>query len=134
MYLSISEYGILGAFARLKTRQEPEINLMGYDKNFNLIPQYEVRICGKRYVLDFFVPGAKIAVEIDGREWHSTNKQRENDYDKERNLQTNGYRVLRFTANHAIEKPTDCLVQIYNFYCQLNVDRPEVIELEVVNG
>lgn len=84
------------------------------------MPQFKVTIEKKRYILDYYVPYGKIAIEVDGRQWHSTNEQRERDYERERNLLCNGYSVLRFTANQAIQEPTECFCQIYKLYCRLN--------------
>jgi len=121
-YSSIAEYGILGSYARFKTGQKPECDLLGYDKEFILMPQKKITIYKKRYILDFFVPHGKIAVEVDGRQFHSTNKQREYDYERERNLIMDGYHVLRFTANQAIQEPTECFKQVYNLYCRLHTE------------
>lgn len=123
-FSSIAEYGILGSYARFRTCQEPECNLIGYDNRFTLMPQFKVTINKKRYILDFYVPHGKIAVEVDGRAYHTTNKQREYDYERERNLTCDGFTVLRFTANQAIQEPTECLKQIYTLYCRLNTEKP----------
>lgn len=119
-YSSIAEYGILGSYARFKTCQNPECDLLGYDKQFVLMTQFKVTLNKKKYILDFYVPHGKIAIEVDGRQYHTTNKQREYDYERERNLIMDGFNVLRFTANQAIQAPTECFVQIYNLYCRLN--------------
>lgn len=119
-FSNISEYGILGSYARFMTCQSPECDLIGYDKQFVLMPQFKVTLNKKRYILDFYVPHGKIAVEVDGRQYHTTNKQREYDYERERNLIMDGFNVMRFTANQAIKDPTECFKQIYSLYCRIN--------------
>ncbi|KPD00586.1 hypothetical protein LR69_01238 [Geobacillus sp. BCO2] len=53
--------------------------------------------CGK-YRIDLALPAYKIAIECDGRAYHSTSEQRAHDRRKNAYLRKHGWRVLRFSG------------------------------------
>lgn len=59
----------------------------------NWTPQYRLR--------DFIV-------EIDGQEYHKTKAQRQEDYERERFFQKNGYAVIRFTGSEVFTDARRC--------------------------
>lgn len=59
------------------------------------IPQYKV---GK-YRIDLAFPHQLIAIECDGKAYHSTPKQKAQDKRKDRFLQESGWTVLRFSGS-----------------------------------
>ncbi|MDA1569902.1 DUF559 domain-containing protein [Bacillus cereus] len=63
--------------------------------NNGFYPQTQVP-CGK-YRIDLVILG-KIAVECDGKKWHSSSQQKAHDKRKDAFLRENGYIVLRFTG------------------------------------
>ena len=67
--------------------------------------QWEVEAGGNRYRLDFAIPEKKIAIEVDGHEFHSTKEQRTKDAVRDRNLQLEGWRVFRFTGSEIYANP-----------------------------
>jgi len=64
--------------------------------------QFPISYSDGRYILDFYCPSRKLAVEIDG-EYH--NSQREYDERRTQWLATHGIRVLRFTNQQVLENP-----------------------------
>ncbi|RDY58909.1 endonuclease domain-containing protein [Flagellimonas nanhaiensis] len=58
--------------------------------NLNLYPQVP---CGK-YFIDFANPKLRLAIEVDGKDYHSEEKDR----DKTEFLIKEGYRLIRFTG------------------------------------
>jgi very-short-patch-repair endonuclease len=56
-----------------------------------LLPQFPV----KRYFVDFANPFLKIAIEIDGKQWH---KDTEKDKDRQSDMEQDGWRFVRFSA------------------------------------
>jgi very-short-patch-repair endonuclease len=83
---------------------------------FGLRYQYKV----ENYTLDFaFIRGDfKLAIEIDGHEFHSTKQQRTRDAKRARKLSELGWEVIRFTGNEVYKDAVDCVLQtckiIYN--------------------
>lgn len=63
--------------------------------NNGFYPQTQVP-CGK-YRIDLVILG-KIALECDGKQWHSSPQQKAHDKRKDAFLRENGYIVLRFTG------------------------------------
>ncbi|MBO8172090.1 MAG: DUF559 domain-containing protein [Bacillaceae bacterium] len=53
--------------------------------------------CGK-YRIDLALPSYKIAIECDGKAYHSTPEQKAHDRRKNQYLQRNGWKVLRFSG------------------------------------
>lgn len=74
----------------------------------DLEPQYTVDQCR----LDFAFPNEKIAIEIDGHEYHKTKEQRTNDARRERYLQSKGWKVIRFTGTEIFGDILNCLQEM----------------------
>src|SRR5215210_7260789 len=58
-----------------------------------------VTVCGHAYYIDIGFPEKMLAVEIDGREFHSSAADFERDRWRQNDLVNAGWRVLRFTAS-----------------------------------
>ncbi|WP_205651888.1 endonuclease domain-containing protein [Bacillus infantis] len=54
--------------------------------------------CGK-YRIDIALPGHQIAIECDGKAYHSSKEQKAHDRRKNAYLKANGWKVLRFTGS-----------------------------------
>jgi very-short-patch-repair endonuclease len=64
-----------------------------------------VMICGHSYYVDIGFPEINLAVEIDGREFHTAAADFERDRWRQNELVNAGWRVLRFTARMLEETP-----------------------------
>ena len=62
-------------------------------------------VCGHPYFVDIGFPEINLAVEIDGREFHTAAADFENDRWRQNDLVNAGWRVLRFTARMLEEAP-----------------------------
>jgi hypothetical protein len=70
------------------------------------VPQHEVRGHDGRTVrLDFAWPALRIAVEADGRRWHSTTADFERDMARANRLAISGWQLLRFGWNDVHHDP-----------------------------
>lgn len=78
-------------------------------------PQYRV---GK-YRIDFALPIQRIAVEIDGHDYHKTKEQRTRDAARDRWLTIEGWTVIRFTGSEVYANPEACTSQIRELVCKL---------------
>lgn len=63
------------------------------------------------YILDFYCPGARLAVEIDGRQ-HASEEALRYDDERTRGLAARGIRVLRFTNDDVVQRPAFVVDQI----------------------
>ncbi|GEM_PF-3135822 len=79
--------------------------------DLHIYPQHKV---GK-YRIDFAIPDKKIAIELDGHEYHKTKYQRTNDAQRDRWLFGEGWQVLRFTGTEIYKNLDGCIDEI----CQL---------------
>lgn len=88
-YKALSKWGTL----------TPQVNIKGYRVDFALtdIPN---------------VPLLKIAIELDGHEWHKTVEQRNDDYRRDRVLMKAGWKVVRFTGAEIYGDCAGCVAEI----------------------
>jgi very-short-patch-repair endonuclease len=64
------------------------------------------------FIVDFYSPSSKLIIEIDGPIHRS---QKEQDAERDRALQTLGYRVLRFT-NDQVDNELETVLKIISSY------------------
>jgi len=76
--------------------------------DLHLYPQHPV---GK-YHLDFAIPDKRIAIELDGHEYHKTKYQRTHDAKRDRWLFGQGWTVLRFTGTEIHQDLDRCIDEI----------------------
>lgn len=65
-------------------------------------PWYE----GRRGIVDFADPVARVIVEADGRRWHATGQAMIDDRRRDRTAAANGWLVLRVAWTDVVERPT----------------------------
>lgn len=66
---------------------------------------YPLEMHSGRYWIDVAFPALKLAIEIDGREFHNTPEAFESDRWRQNDVVLAGWRVLRFTANMVRDHP-----------------------------
>lgn len=76
--------------------------------DLHLYPQHKV---GK-YRLDFAIPDKRVAIELDGHEYHKTKYQRTHDAKRDRWLYGQGWTVLRFTGTELHADLDRCIDEI----------------------
>jgi very-short-patch-repair endonuclease len=76
------------------------------------VGNYPVEICGYAYYVDIAFPDAKLALEIDGREFHTAPEVFEQDRWRQNDLINAGWRVLRFTPTMLQDSPQFVLATI----------------------
>jgi very-short-patch-repair endonuclease len=79
----------------------PELN--------GLKPQHEV--FGGRYRLDFALPDRKIGIELDGHAWHSKPEAFTRDRSRQRELELDGWRIVRFSGAEIMRDAGECVRQ-----------------------
>jgi very-short-patch-repair endonuclease len=75
--------------------------------NDSLVPQYEIP--DTRYRVDFAVPDAKIAVELDGYEYHNDKDTFTKDRKRQRDLEMRGWRFIRFSGSEVYRNAAQCV-------------------------
>ena len=73
----------------------------------DLVPQYKVQ----GYRLDFAIPKVKLGIEVDGLAYHSGQDAFQKDRERQRQLEMQGWRILRFTAREVQYTPEQCVRQ-----------------------
>lgn len=72
-----------------------------------------------RYRVDFILKDARLIIELDGHEYHSTKEQLEKDAIRQRYLSRAGYTVIRFTGSEISRNPKSCVLEVRQIYKEL---------------
>jgi len=78
------------------------------------LPNYPLHDDAGRTIaeIDFADPDLRIAIEVDGRAYHSDRRSFERDRERQNMLVIRGWRVLRFTWERMINDPTGVIAEI----------------------
>jgi very-short-patch-repair endonuclease len=69
-----------------------------------------------RYRVDFILKDARLIIELDGHEFHSTREQLEKDAIRQRYLTRAGYSVIRFTGREINRNAEACVREVREMY------------------
>jgi len=69
-----------------------------------------------RYRVDFLLKDARLVIELDGHEYHSTREQLEKDAIRQRYLSRAGYSVIRFTGREIHRDVQCCVNEVRTIY------------------
>ncbi|MBP6157226.1 MAG: DUF559 domain-containing protein [Polaromonas sp.] len=69
-----------------------------------------------RYRVDFLLKDARLVIELDGHEYHSTKEQLKNDAIRQRYLSRAGYNVIRFTGSEIYSDAQGCVSEVRTIY------------------
>ena len=73
------------------------------------IPELEREAWIGKYRVDFLVRHKKVIIELYGYQWHSTKGKLTQDAERERDLQRQGYHVVRFTGSEVHRNVQKCI-------------------------
>ena len=97
------------------------------DIGIELMPQQYIKANNNVYRVDFLLVYAcdkdgsekklkkPLIIETDGKNWHSSKKQMNHDYERENDLKLAGYDVMRFTGSQVYNKPFDCISSVFDY-------------------
>lgn len=63
------------------------------------------------YRVDFGIPERRLAIELDGFEFHSSREQMAKDKKRQRDIESEGWRVCRFSGREVHHDPRACLYE-----------------------
>jgi very-short-patch-repair endonuclease len=86
-----------------------ELERRGFLNGIDFSCQYPLRY---GYIIDFAFPEKMIAVEADGNIWHSTQKYKKRDKQKDHILRKIGWKVLRFSEEDILNSASVCVDSI----------------------
>ncbi len=69
-----------------------------------------------RYRVDFILKDARLIIELDGHDYHSSKEQLEKDAIRQRYLTRAGYSVIRFTGREIYRSPETCVAEVRQIY------------------
>lgn len=80
----------------------------------------EAQIVIGKYRVDFLLRSKNLVIELDGHEYHKSREHRTNDAIKERYLESQGYRVIRFTGTEIYRDCRKCVQEVIDFLIELD--------------
>lgn len=106
-------------------------DLLGYESNMILIPQYELKSKKYIYYIDFVEPFTKLAIELDGFNFHYLNQEQVvHDKKRERKIIMEDFTILRYPGTEVHNNPVEVLEEIYHTYClrAIKITDPETFK------
>jgi hypothetical protein len=87
--------------------QAVDFHTYGGESLAGLLPQYKFG----SYRLDFAIPDIKFAIEIDGLAYHNGQDSFMRDRKRQRDLEADGWRVIRFAAKEVMNDAWQCVME-----------------------
>ena len=109
---------------RTRSPLEPLLAAIAVNAGLRLEYQHAVRIHGHRYVLDFALPEAMIAIEVDGLEVHATREALDNDLQRQNRLVLAGWHLLRYTKAHLVRRRSAVRKELLDLVAQRRLFQP----------
>jgi very-short-patch-repair endonuclease len=73
------------------------------------VPQYKIKRLGRgNYYVDFALPSLMLAIECDGKAYHSSPAQIRHDKKRQAELESLGWQVIRFTGSEIVTNISGC--------------------------
>lgn len=88
---------------------------VAFSHGLQLTPQCKIYTGEAVYRADFAIVDRKLAIEIDGHDYHKTKEQRTNDAKRQRALELAGWRVIRFTGSEIHTNLNGCLEELSKY-------------------
>ena len=104
----------------LRKNMTPEEKHLWYDFLKRLPIQAHRQYNIGNYIVDFYIPKKQLVIEIDGIQ-HSTREHKEKDQERDKFLEKEGLRVLRF-SNESIRKNFVAVCQVILNHIELNFE------------
>lgn len=95
-------------FFKLRLCESP-IELRFFVFAIHKIPGLHPQIVVDSYRVDLAIPEKKVAIELDGHEFHKSREQRTYDAKRERYLQRQGWQVIRFKGTEIHKDVLGCI-------------------------
>lgn len=86
-----------------------------------VVAEYRQAVPGRRFRLDCAIPSTRIAIELDGWQWHGKHlADFKRDRERDRLLVMNGWKVMRYTAKEVMDDADACAAQVLQLHlaCQ----------------
>lgn len=93
----------------IEARFREAIESRGLRRGIDFATQFPLR---HSFILDFAFPDKMVAVEVDGRKWHSSPEARKRDGFKNHILKRLGWMVFRFWEEEILEDVEGCVDKV----------------------
>lgn len=84
---------------------------------YSWVPDLRAQACVGAYRTDFLLDKARIVIEIDGFSNHSNAADITRDRQRQRWMQSQGYRVIRFSNDEVLADPAGCAAEADKLIC-----------------
>lgn len=80
---------------------------------YSLIPQYPFK--GGKYYIDFVYVPLEVGIELDGYNYHTDREQFTRDRMRQREIEAEGWRIIRFSSDEVFSDVTKCVQEAAHF-------------------
>lgn len=101
---------------------ESPIETMFWDVAKEALPGIEPAYTVGPFRLDFAIAAKRVGIELDGHEFHKTVEQRTADGQRQRWLERQGWRLLRFTGSEVYADVGKCVGEVVSFVAILEAE------------
>lgn len=115
--LALSDLSILNGYTRCDSPIESILYMQLVMENLRP-PKLRTQFVIDKYRVDFAVPEDHVVIECDGEKYHNSYW----DTQRDKELETSGWMVLRFSAKDILEDPSYCSSRIYYEYPWTEID------------
>lgn len=77
-----------------------------------------------RYRVDFILMDARLIIELDGHDYHSSPEQLDKDSKRQRYLTRAGYTLIRFTGRQIVNDCNACVLEVRSIYTEIMQRKP----------
>ncbi|HEK1815425.1 DUF559 domain-containing protein [Proteus mirabilis] len=77
-----------------------------------------------RYRVDFILMDARLIIELDGHDYHSSPEQLDKDSKRQRYLTRAGYTLIRFTGRQIVNDCSACVLEVRSIYTEIMQRKP----------
>lgn len=114
LQLKTKKYSFEKEFRKCESPIEEKMMKALYENGYK--PYAQIPCRGYRIDIAIYYKGKKIAIECDGKAFHSSNSQLKHDETKDRVLKKEKWRVLRITGSEIHRNVSDCVnkVNVYS--------------------
>ncbi|MER5424086.1 DUF559 domain-containing protein [Streptosporangium roseum] len=89
-------------------------------------------VLGGRYRIDFAIPDKKIGIELDGYTWHSSKEAFTKDRQRQRELEADGWRIIRFSGAEVNQDVDACVQQAAALIISFGVAPPSQLSTKTI--
>lgn len=100
-----------------------------YKNKLNFIYDYKIPGTGRKFQGDFVEINNRVIIELDGYKWHSDKESFTKDRQRERIIEAQDWKLIRFSGSEVYNNPDKCVKEVWEFIVELRKNRGFLVNL-----